>query len=142
MKYTADCPACSREFDVLEPTTVELGLQCPSCGNRFTPEKIHRVSEPDRSVWKDSDIKSHNTSIQVARIHKIENIAVSLNVVSGIAVVVSFFLLLIAGYTDLSDGQPSPSPVWSARIFVMGAIAFTLAQLVYIRASLEHIRNK
>jgi len=42
MKYTADCPECSSEFEIGGVTAAELGLVCPICHHKFKPEKIHR----------------------------------------------------------------------------------------------------
>ena len=42
MKYTADCPSCSSEFEIAGLNEAAAGLKCPKCDVGFVPEKIRQ----------------------------------------------------------------------------------------------------
>ena len=152
MKYTADCPQCETEFEIGGPLSAAAGLRCPSCGNDFTPEKIHRQEAglqdaQHLNVTPQGDGKGQASSSSVAvnnseyeRLHSLAGIL-------KMSALVSFALSVLAVIIGVAQGMggDEPGAVWyyvSGGLWSMGIVLIILSQLVHIRAGMEKLSRK
>lgn len=65
------------------PTTAEMGLDCPACGHKFTPEKIHRIQTPESQTHSPARIEQQQHTTEINRVDRLREIAWLLEITSG-----------------------------------------------------------
>ena len=138
MKYTADCPQCETEFEIGGPLSAAAGLRCPSCGNDFTPEKIHRQEQGDGKGQTPSNIAVNNSEYE-----RLYSLAGILKTAALVSVALSVLAVIMGVSQGIGGGEPSM--VWyyvSGGLWSMGIVVIILSQLVHIRAGLEKLSRK
>lgn len=153
MKYTADCPECLAEFEVAGPKSAALGIQCKSCGHKFTPNTVHRLTSESDTVddkrsaegivaafkaSMDSKITDEASRQKWKDYFALKDLAATLSMICLFCIIVAG-LALVTGLAGETRGTPL---LISGAAFSSAVTLFVVTQLIHIRAALEKLSIK
>jgi hypothetical protein len=139
MKYTADCPSCSSEFEISGVGAATSGLKCPKCGTGFVPEKIHKCAPPPPTL---EEIEERE------RTYRWEQGQYELNILRqnagtcmtwGVVILAASLLMALIGFANDSN---VPCFLVAGGLFPIAIIFIFFCQCLHIRAALQKLYLK